>query len=121
MAFDALRLRNVIQLAGILSVSALCSAQLYLVHSTYLPSLVFHLALVVFASIQIHETKTALVQQPNCDGSDDYVVCSPLIYSLGLENRFPLFRTAVARALYTRRWNIYSLPYHASLLSHGLS
>ncbi|KAI9466195.1 hypothetical protein BJY52DRAFT_1201837 [Lactarius psammicola] len=54
MAFDALRLRNVIQLAGIL---------------------VFHAALLVFAGIQIHETKAALVRQPNCDGDDDYVTC----------------------------------------------
>jgi len=54
MAFDALRLRNVIQLAGIL---------------------VFHAALVVFAGIQIHETKTALVRRPNCDGTVDYVSC----------------------------------------------
>ncbi|KAH9997290.1 hypothetical protein BJV77DRAFT_984345 [Russula vinacea] len=41
MAFDALRLRNVIQLIGIL-----CP--------------VFHAALIVFATIQIHETKVAL-------------------------------------------------------------
>ncbi|GJE95127.1 hypothetical protein PsYK624_113080 [Phanerochaete sordida] len=40
MAFDALRLRNVIQLVGILA---------------------FHVGLIVFASIQIHETKAALV------------------------------------------------------------
>jgi len=54
MAFDALRLRNVIQLAGIL---------------------MFHVALVVFSTIQIHETKVALVRSPNCDGSVDYVRC----------------------------------------------
>ncbi|KAF8275032.1 hypothetical protein EI94DRAFT_1768350 [Lactarius quietus] len=54
MAFDALRLRNVIQLAGIL---------------------VFHAALVVFSGIQIHETRTALVRTPNCDGSVSYVTC----------------------------------------------
>lgn len=40
MAFDALRLRNVIQLVGILG---------------------FHLALVVFGAIQVHETHSALV------------------------------------------------------------
>ncbi|KAJ7063247.1 hypothetical protein C8F01DRAFT_1209588 [Mycena amicta] len=40
MAFDALRLRNTIQLMGIL---------------------LFHMALIVFAAIQVHETKTALV------------------------------------------------------------
>lgn len=54
MAFDALRLRNVIQLAGIL---------------------IFHVALVVFSAIQIHETKTALVRTPDCDGTVDYVTC----------------------------------------------
>jgi len=54
MAFDALRLRNVIQLAGIL---------------------IFHAALVVFAGIQIHETRAALVRTPDCDGSVDYVTC----------------------------------------------
>jgi len=54
MAFDALRLRNVIQLAGIL---------------------LFHAALVVFAAIQIHETKAALVRSKDCDGTVDYVTC----------------------------------------------
>ncbi|KAI0306591.1 hypothetical protein B0F90DRAFT_1808253 [Multifurca ochricompacta] len=54
MAFDALRLRNVIQLAGIL---------------------MFHVALVVFAAIQVHETRAALVRTPNCDGSVNYVTC----------------------------------------------
>jgi len=54
MAFDALRLRNVIQLIGIL---------------------VFHVALVVFATIQIHETKAALVRLPNCDATVNYVRC----------------------------------------------
>ncbi|TFK76461.1 hypothetical protein BDN72DRAFT_831029 [Pluteus cervinus] len=54
MAFDALRLRNIIQLAGIL---------------------VFHLALLVFAILQIHETRTALVTMGDCPGSDNYVNC----------------------------------------------
>ncbi|KAF8503574.1 hypothetical protein F5888DRAFT_1004223 [Russula emetica] len=54
MAFDALRLRNVIQLVGIL---------------------LFHAALIFFAAVQIHETKTALVQQANCDGTVNYVLC----------------------------------------------
>ncbi|TDL27457.1 hypothetical protein BD410DRAFT_782539 [Rickenella mellea] len=40
MAFDALKLRNIIQLAGILA---------------------FHLALVVFAALQVHEARSALV------------------------------------------------------------
>lgn len=54
MAFDALRLRNVIQLVGIL---------------------LFHAALIFFAAVQIHETKTALVQLPNCDVTTSYVDC----------------------------------------------
>jgi len=54
MAFDALRLRNVVQLLGIL---------------------LFHLALIVFAALQVHQTRTALVTQPNCDGRDSYVSC----------------------------------------------
>ncbi|OSX65033.1 hypothetical protein POSPLADRAFT_1053822 [Postia placenta MAD-698-R-SB12] len=44
MALDALRLRNVIQLIGILS---------------------FHAAMIVMAALQIHETHTALYEQPN--------------------------------------------------------
>ncbi|TFY72715.1 hypothetical protein EVG20_g296 [Dentipellis fragilis] len=54
MAFDALRMRNVIQLAGIL---------------------LFHMALIVFAAIQVHETRTALVTLPDCDGSVSFVNC----------------------------------------------
>ncbi|THH11582.1 hypothetical protein EW146_g7987 [Bondarzewia mesenterica] len=54
MAFDALRLRNVIQLVGIL---------------------LFHLALIVFAALQVHETHTALVRLQDCNGSDDFVRC----------------------------------------------
>ncbi|ETW85941.1 hypothetical protein HETIRDRAFT_424995 [Heterobasidion irregulare TC 32-1] len=54
MAFDALRLRNVIQLVGIL---------------------VFHAALIVFAALQVHETRTALVRLQDCDGSVDFVKC----------------------------------------------
>ncbi|KAL4251718.1 UPF0658 Golgi apparatus membrane protein [Abortiporus biennis] len=46
MAFDALRLRNVIQLVGILA---------------------FHGGLIVFAAIQPHETRTALVTMPGTD------------------------------------------------------
>ncbi|KAI0957532.1 hypothetical protein AcW1_005896 [Taiwanofungus camphoratus] len=49
MAFDALRLRNVIQLIGILC---------------------FHGAMMVMAALQVHETRTALVQPP---GASDYV------------------------------------------------
>jgi len=56
MAFDALRLRNIIQLLGIL---------------------LFHCALIVFAAIQIHQTESALVTRQNCLPTDDfhYVSC----------------------------------------------
>jgi len=54
MAFDALRARNVIQLVGLL---------------------VFHLALIVFAALQVEQTKTALVLKPNCDGLVDFRNC----------------------------------------------
>ncbi|KDR81595.1 hypothetical protein GALMADRAFT_239643 [Galerina marginata CBS 339.88] len=49
MAFDALRLRNIIQLFGIL---------------------IFHGALIVFAALQIHQTRTALVTDHQCDDSN---------------------------------------------------
>ncbi|KAI0709129.1 hypothetical protein C8Q76DRAFT_742333 [Earliella scabrosa] len=52
MAFDALRLRNVIQLVGIL---------------------LFHAALMVMAALQVHETRTALVLNPGADWTTDYV------------------------------------------------
>lgn len=62
MAFDALRLRNVIQLLGILGQSASCLrsnfGRLLNKHGTT----GFHLALIVFAGIQIHETKAAVVR-----------------------------------------------------------
>jgi len=54
MAFDALRLRNIIQLIGIL---------------------LFHLALMVFAALQVRQTRTALVIRPDCDGTVNYVQC----------------------------------------------
>ncbi|KAH0583890.1 hypothetical protein H2248_009483 [Termitomyces sp. 'cryptogamus'] len=54
IAFDALRLRNVIQLLGLL---------------------LFHLALMVFAALQVHQTRTALVQLPNCDGTRSFLKC----------------------------------------------
>ncbi len=72
MAIDALRLRNVIQLAGILSMSLflpLASRGL-----SVFVVLVFHAALIVFAGIQIHEAKSALVRKADCDGTVDYVV-----------------------------------------------
>ncbi|KAF8212254.1 hypothetical protein K438DRAFT_2010509 [Mycena galopus ATCC 62051] len=54
MAMDALRLRNVIQLVGIL---------------------LFHMALIVFAAIQIHETKSALLGSNNCTTNFNLVNC----------------------------------------------
>jgi len=57
MAFDALRLRNVIQLLGIW---------------------LFHFALIVFAAIQVHQTKTALVLKSasECAADFSYVNCN---------------------------------------------
>jgi len=54
MAFDALRLRNVVQLLGIL---------------------IFHTALIVFAALQISQTRAALVKSEECDVSSP-VFCS---------------------------------------------
>ncbi|KAI0044740.1 hypothetical protein FA95DRAFT_1590059 [Auriscalpium vulgare] len=54
MALDALRLRNVIQLIGLL---------------------MFHLSLNIFAALQVHATKNVLVRLPNCDGSVSYTHC----------------------------------------------
>ncbi|KAF8188404.1 hypothetical protein BJ912DRAFT_851171 [Pholiota molesta] len=52
MAFDALRLRNIIQLVGIL---------------------IFHGCLLVFAALQIHQTKTALVTNPDVNCAVQFV------------------------------------------------
>jgi hypothetical protein len=54
MALDALRLRNIIQLIGIL---------------------LFHMALIVFAAIQIHETKSALVGGHDCTNDFNPINC----------------------------------------------
>jgi len=56
VAFDALRLRNFIQLVGIL---------------------LFHMALIVMSALQVHQTKTALVtaSQSTCDTSYDPITC----------------------------------------------
>ena len=106
MAFDALRLRNVIQLAGILGMSLfqpLASCRL----SVFALS-VFYAALVVFAGIQIHETKTALVRRPDCDGSVDYVV-SRVSTLLCFHRPTHFGRPAAAVAPCTRRLNTSSL------------
>ncbi|RPD66069.1 hypothetical protein L227DRAFT_648858 [Lentinus tigrinus ALCF2SS1-6] len=52
MAYDALRLRNVIQLVGIL---------------------LFHAALLVMAALQVHETRSALVTNPGKNWTQDYL------------------------------------------------
>ncbi|KAK7054917.1 hypothetical protein VNI00_003380 [Paramarasmius palmivorus] len=49
MAFDALRMRNIIQLIGIL---------------------LFHLALLVFAAVQVGQTKEAIVTGTDCESSN---------------------------------------------------
>jgi hypothetical protein len=55
MAIDALRLRNVIQLVGIL---------------------LFHLALIVSAALQVHQTRDALIIGTDCDNpsAQDYLI-----------------------------------------------
>ncbi|KAJ8520402.1 hypothetical protein ONZ45_g2792 [Pleurotus djamor] len=54
MAFDALRLRNVIQLLGIL---------------------IFHLGMMVFAAVQVEQTRIALVIGENCDTDWTSTLC----------------------------------------------
>jgi hypothetical protein len=65
---------------------------------------VFHAALVVFAAIQIHETKVALVRQQNCDGDNfNYVVCFTLCCSYGLaSSHVPLKRCGGKGTLYRK-------------------
>jgi len=70
MAFDALRLRNIIQLIGLLSDSIILISWSSRNH----PLLVFHIALIIAAALQISQTRTALVQEENCDGAYDFVV-----------------------------------------------
>jgi hypothetical protein len=54
IALDALRLRNVIELIGVLA---------------------FHLGLLVTAALQLRETRVALVQRTGCDASVDAISC----------------------------------------------
>lgn len=70
MAFDALRLRNVIQLIGILC--QYVAIEFVGMRTHVLPT-GFHGAMMVMAALQVHETRTALVQPP---GASDYVVSS---------------------------------------------
>lgn len=64
MAFDALRLRNVIQLLGILGEPSSRHSSHGIAKLTR-PPIAFHLALVVFAAIQVHETRAAVVRPGN--------------------------------------------------------
>ncbi|KAF7440485.1 hypothetical protein PC9H_000830 [Pleurotus ostreatus] len=54
MAFDALRLRNIIQLIGILA---------------------FHLGMMIFAAVQVEQTRLALVIGQDCDDNWNSVTC----------------------------------------------
>jgi hypothetical protein len=54
IAFDALRLRNIVQLIGLL---------------------IFHAALIIGAALQVYETKIALMTLDDCDGTFDFVNC----------------------------------------------
>lgn len=100
MAFDALRLRNVIQLIGITRVyRSHCLRRMLIIIGV-----VFHLALMVAAALQVHQTKTALVTLPNCDGTDNYRV------RLSIPNRScrlsPCYRIVVGLVLSGRRLNL---------------
>ena len=78
IAFDALRLRNTIQLIGLLRQSPVQDVALsYLVSRS-----VFHAALVVGAALQVYETKTGLVTLEDCDGTFDYVVRRDAVWYL---------------------------------------
>ena len=79
MAFDALRLRNVIQLFGLLRTSR----QIYTFSSlTHLP-VVFHAAMLVFASIEIHETQAALSTRADIwHRVERFLIVSPIMIGL---------------------------------------
>ena len=74
MAYDALRLRNVIQLIGLLSESFVCNWLLSIFNGVPPMSTVFHAALIVMALLQVHETHTALVSNPGANWTTDYAV-----------------------------------------------
>jgi hypothetical protein len=71
IAFDALRLRNTIQLIGLLSKY---SVRYVALSDSVNSHLVFHAALIICAALQVYETKTALVTLDDCDGTYNYVV-----------------------------------------------
>lgn len=74
MAYDALRLRNVIQLVGILRASPSYPVFAWLLTRMWSIS-VFHAALLVMAALQVHETRTAIVTSPGKNWTQDYLVC----------------------------------------------
>lgn len=83
---------------------------------------VFHAALIFFAALQIHETKTALVRLPDCDGTVNFVVCSTHYHPHDLANsHVPLSSYVVALALCSKRWSIYSSLSRLQSHSPGLS
>lgn len=62
MAVDGLRARNIIQLAGITSMSFSSRRQ-----NVLTPPVVFHGCLIIFAAAQVHETRKALSLLGDCD------------------------------------------------------
>ena len=92
MAFDALRLRNIIQLIGLLSDSIILISRSSCNH----PLLVFHVALIIAAALQVSQTRTALVKEDNCDGEVNFVVSDSY-----LTNHLPKFLAELRRSGHT--------------------
>ena len=69
ITLDALRLRNVIELFGILGTS--CMQDCFILVTSFTA---FHLGMLVTAALQVHETRTALVQQTGCDATVNAIV-----------------------------------------------
>ncbi|KAI0318942.1 hypothetical protein OF83DRAFT_1163204 [Amylostereum chailletii] len=107
MAFDALRLRNVIQLAGIL---------------------LFHMALIVFAAIQVHETRSSLVTKSAAEGPGTlwrqvegllisvpcligaaWVTISYFVYGLYYEFGWAIFRVVGANPVMKTMYQFYQI------------
>lgn len=111
MAYDALRLRNIIQLIGILS------ALPKLLRRRQKPShcdTVFQVAMMVFAALQVHQTHSALVI-PNQSGCDDPATFN---FVVGAEKRLDhdlqltlAYRHAVAQGRFGEKLN-HSLSLH---------
>ena len=93
MAFDALRLRNIIQLIGILSE---CRCRIIPSHIIDRHHPVFHGALIPMAALQVHQTQTALVMQTNCNGAENYVV------SYNLMNQHHMTHNCIIAMRWTR-------------------